>query len=220
VAWLGDRHAVHRYLALSAAAGGEPASADPQPELAVSDRNSIYVEEMLANEGIGADEPVVCFAPGSVWGTKQWTPHGYAEVARRSASEGMRPVLIGSPEERTLCLEVGEAAGNVPVLAGRTGLPQLAALLKRAEALVGNDSGPAHIASAVGTPVVAVFGPTVPAFGYTPFGSNVRVVERSGLECRPCHHHGPQVCPLDHFRCMSEIEAETVFRQLQDLLET
>jgi heptosyltransferase-2 len=159
-------------------------------------------------------------APGSVWGTKRWTQEGYAQLAARISSDGLRVVLAGSPAERPLCEAVRELAGaRMPVLAGRTSLPELAALLHGADALVGNDSGPAHIATAVGTPVVAVFGPTVPAFGYTPFGRAVRIVELPDLDCRPCHHHGPQTCPLEHFRCMREIGPETVYGHLVDLLE-
>ena len=98
---------------------------------------------------------------------------------------------------------------------GRTSPPELTALLARSRVLVTNDSGPAHVASAVGTPVVAVFGPTVPAFGYTPFGERNRIVERAGLACRPCSSHGPQVCPLGHHRCMKEIGPEAVLAALE-----
>jgi heptosyltransferase-2 len=76
--------------------------------------------------------------------------------------------------------------------------------------LVTNDSAPLHLATAVGTPVVAVFGPTVPAFGFGPRGARDRVVEHPALACRPCSAHGPQVCPLGHHRCMQELSVESV----------
>lgn len=104
------------------------------------------------------------------------------------------------------------------MLAGKIGLGDLAALLARARALVVNDSGPGHVASAVGTPVVAVFGPTVPAFGYTPWGERNTIVEHPALTCRPCDSHGPQVCPLRHHRCMTEIPAERVIAALAGVL--
>jgi heptosyltransferase-2 len=104
------------------------------------------------------------------------------------------------------------------VLAGRTGIPELTALLARSRALLVNDSGPGHVASAVGTPVVAVFGPTVPAFGYTPYGAANRVVEHPDLECRPCDRHGPQVCPLGHHRCMRDLPPERVIAALAGVL--
>ncbi len=72
--------------------------------------------------------------------------------------------------------------------------------------------------SEVGTAVVTIFGPTVPAFGFTPFGAGSRVAEREGLECRPCDKHGPQRCPLGHFRCMRELEPRHVLEQLEAAL--
>ena len=128
-------------------------------------------------------------------------------------------MLIGLASEKELCQEVASACSfKIPVLAGETSVPQLAALLAQAEILVSNDSGPAHVASAVGTPVVSIFGPTVPAFGYTPFGVDRVVIERRELDCRPCDRHGPRRCPLGHFRCMREIDSREVVRGIERLL--
>src|SRR5262249_39514679 len=118
-----------------------------------------------------------------------------------------------------LCRKVADlAGGGVAVLAGTTDVRDLVALLARARALVVNDSGPGHVASAVGTPVVSIFGPTVPAFGYTPFGGRNVIVEHDGLTCRPCDKHGPQVCPLGHHRCMKEIPPVRVIEGLARVL--
>jgi heptosyltransferase-2 len=76
--------------------------------------------------------------------------------------------------------------------------------------LVTNDSAPLHLATAVGTPVVALFGPTVPAQGFGPRGARDVALGHEGLACRPCSAHGPQVCPLLHHRCMRELAVETV----------
>ena len=219
VAWDASRHAVHRYLALAGKAGGDPERADPRPALAVADAAREQVRSMLREAGIGDDDRILALAPGSVWGTKRWTPEGFAAVAVRARDLGRVPVLVGSPDEAPLCREVARlAGGDVCVLAGSISVPQLVALLARADALVSNDSGPGHVASAVGTPVVAVFGPTVPAFGYTPWGEANRIVERGDLSCRPCDSHGPQVCPLGHHRCMREIPPEQVLAALGGLL--
>jgi heptosyltransferase-2 len=218
VRWDASAHAVRRYLALAGPAGADP-SADPTPSLAVLPEAEAAVEAALREDGVSAGGALLALAPGSTWGTKRWTPAGFAAVATAAPERGLRPVLVGSPAERTLCAEVAElAGGGLPNLAGRTGPPQLTALLARCRALVTNDSGPAHVASAVGTPVVAVFGPTVPAFGYTPWGERSRVVEREGLACRPCSSHGPQVCPLGHHRCMGEIAPAEVLAALDALL--
>lgn len=219
IAWRAEDHAVRRYLALGAPLGVDPPAADPAPVLGVGEEARARVASLLSEHGIGAAEPVLAVAPGSVWGTKRWTPEGFAAVLGWAEREGLRPVLAGSPEEAPLCAEIASQAGGAPpVLAGRIGLADLPALLARARALVVNDSGPGHVASAVGTPVVAVFGPTVPAFGYTPWGERNAIVEQTGLACRPCDSHGPRVCPLGHHRCMREIPADRVIAALAGVL--
>jgi len=219
IAWDGTRHAVHRYLALAGPLGGDPAQADPQPLLAVSDVARRNVESLLREVGIAPKARILAVSPGSIWGTKRWTPDGFAAVIKASSSLGVAPVLTGTIEEAPLCREVADiAALRVPVLAGRTGLPEFIALLARADAIVTNDSGPGHVASAVGTPVVAIFGPTVPAFGYGPFGPSHRIVEHPGLDCRPCDPHGPQICPLEHHRCMKDIPAARVIEAVAGAL--
>jgi len=218
VPWQPDRHAVHRYLALAGPAGADP-HADSTPSLAVLPASASAVTEALGADGVPAEAALLAIAPGSTWGTKRWTPEGFAAVIAAAPERGLHPVLVGSPEERALCEEVSAlAGGDIPNLAGRTRPPELTALLARSKALVTNDSGPAHVASAVGTPVVAVFGPTVPAFGYTPWGAGNRIVEHLGLACRPCSSHGPQVCPLGHHRCMREIAPAEVLAALDDVL--
>jgi len=219
VPWDGARHAVHRYLALARPLGGDPEHADPRPSLSVSGAARVAVDAILLDAGIGATDPVLAVSPGSIWGTKRWTPEGLADVVREAPRLGVAPVLVGAPEEAGLCREIAaRAGGGVPVLAGVTGVPELVAILARAKALVVGDSGPGHIASAVGTPVVAIFGPTVPAFGYTPYGSANRIVEHPDMPCRPCDRHGPKVCPLGHHRCMTEIPAGRVIEAVAGAL--
>lgn len=220
VPWDGARHAVDRYLALAGPLGGDPERADPTPVLGVAPGAREKVGGLLAEAGIGPGAEVLAVAPGSIWGTKRWTPDGFAAVVRAAPGLGLAPVLVGSPDEAALCREVAaRAGGGVPVLAGSTGPADLTALLARSKVLVVNDSGPGHVASAVGTPVVAVFGPTVPAFGYTPYGRRNRIVEQQDLACRPCDKHGPKVCPLGHHRCMTEIPAARVIAALEDVLD-
>ncbi len=221
VPWTATDHAVRRYLALAEPAGGDPRAADPRPELAVAAEARERVRSLLASAGVGVADALLAIAPGSIWGTKRWLPEGFASIARASASRGLVPVLVGSPDERALCDEVSAASGARAInLAGRCGIPELAALLATARALVSNDSGAGHVASAVGTPVISIFGPTVPAFGYTPYGAANRIVEHPDLACRPCDRHGPQVCPLGHFRCMREIPAARVLSVLDEVLAT
>jgi len=91
-------------------------------------------------------------------------------------------------------------------------------VIGRAALLVTNDSAPQHLASAMNTPTVAVFGPTVPEFGFGPLAERVAIAGRSDLECRPCDKHGPRVCPLGHWRCMREITPDAVALLARGLL--
>jgi heptosyltransferase-2 len=211
-------HVVDRYLALAAPLGGE-INADRGPKLEVDSGARRRVDRLL--EGVGGDRArgIVCIAPGATWLTKRWPADRFAAAAREVAFRGWTPVLIGSPDETSLCREVAEQSGETTLdLAGSTSIPELVALIERSSLLVANDSGPAHIAAAVGTPVVQIFGPTVPELGYTAFGVPSRVVEHPALECRPCHRHGPEQCPLGHFRCMRDIQTTSVLEAIGGLL--
>ena len=144
----------------------------------------------------------VALAPGSIWGTKRWP--GYAELA---AALDAPVVVLGSPDDAPLAEQVVAAApGRAHSAAGTLGLRTSAALIARAGVLVTNDSAPLHLATAVGTPVVAIFGPTVPAFGFGPRGPRDVVVEHPDARLPPLlARTGPQVCPLGHHRCMREL---------------
>jgi heptosyltransferase-2 len=172
---------------------------------------------LLRSLGIGANEPFVALAPGSVWPTKRWTDEGYRSLAGMIAARGIRTVVVGDDAERAVGTAVARAEGSA-CAAGRTDLPTLAGLLSRARAVVANDSGVGHLAAAVGVPVVSVFGPTVPAQGFGPFGERVRLVGVEGLSCRPCSPHGTARCPEGHFRCMRDLSATSVFAAVEEVL--
>ena len=104
-----------------------------------------------------------------------------------------------------------DATGKLPLLAS-------AELIARARLLVTNDSAPQHLASAMGTPTLTIFGPTVPEFGFGPLGSTS--LGAAGLACRPCDSHGPQRCPLGHWRCMTEQASAVVADRALALLAT
>jgi heptosyltransferase-2 len=219
VAWEPGRHAARRYLDLSAPLGGDPDAADPRPSLAVPAAAREWVARTLTEVGVRPDAPLVAIAPGSARPTKRWLPAGFAELARAAARRGLVPVLAGGSAERASCAEIAAAAGGLALdLCGRTDVARLAALLARASAVVANDSGAAHVAAAVGTPCVVVYGPTSPAAGYAPLGAVVESVAHPDLDCRPCSPRGPRTCPRGHFRCMSELEPPNVVAALDRAL--
>jgi heptosyltransferase-2 len=134
------------------------------------------------------------------------------------ADDGYQPVVLGGADDVAEANQVQDRCRTLPLnLAGRLSLAELALLLSRAALLVTNDSGPMHVAGAVGAPLVAVFGSTTPALGYGPVGSPSRVVEHP-LPCRPCGPHGRRRCPLDHFDCMKKIKAEEVVAACREAL--
>ncbi len=197
----GAGHEAERILALAE----PPSGVSAKVSLGLTDEDRAHAAAWL--EAHRVTEPFVAVAPGSIWGTKQWP--GYAELVTRLSHP---VVVVGGAEDRALAEAVAQSApGRVHVAAGALPLRASAALLARASLLVTNDSAPLHLASAVGTRVVAIFGPTIPAFGFGPRGDTDRIVELAGLACRPCSSHGPTVCPLGHHRCMRDLRVEAVW---------
>jgi len=160
----------------------------------------------------------VALAPGSIWGSKRW-PY-YSELAAKLAAR-LPVVLVGGPDDAGLGDEivkaVGRSGGRAVNACGKLTLRQSAALIGRASALVTNDSAPLHLATAMGTPVVALFGPTVTEFGFGPVRAGDVALGIDGLQCRPCSSHGPPRCPLGHHRCMRELTVPAVFAAIEEL---
>ncbi len=173
------------------------------------------VRAMLGDEA-GEEDAArpIAIAPGSVWRTKRWGAEGFADVAARLRGEGRRVLLLGSAGEAPLCAEVARRGGlhERDNLAGRLTLPGLVAAIAWSSRLITNDSAPLHIAESVGTPVTAIFGPTVPEFGFGPKGEGARLVQHAGLACRPCGIHGANRCPTGTHACMRAITSEQVLR--------
>lgn len=189
------------------------APSDLRPRLYPGAAERAQVDAVL---GEAASTPLIALAPGSVWATKRW-PY-YKEVAGELSASG-RIVIVGSEGDRPLATEIVKAAGGQAIDAtGRLSLLASAELIDRSTLLVSNDSAPLHLASAMNTPTIAVFGPTVPEFGFGPLAERARIAGHADLACRPCDKHGPQRCPLGHWRCMREITPDIVAQLARALL--
>ncbi len=164
-----------------------------------------------ARELEGRSAPRVAVAPGARWPDKRW-PH-FAQLVERLADRAAIVVVGDAADARAF--DTPEAP-HVD-LAGALDLIETAAVLEACDLLVCNDSGLLHLAEAVGTPVVALFGPTVEAFGYFPALEASRVVERA-LPCRPCSRNGSTPCPRGDRACLRAIDVETVERVVEDAL--
>ena len=205
-------HEIDRLLALAGEAAGTYAvELHPTPE-----------DEQTVTALLAAGEvrgPFAALAPGSIWGSKRW-PY-YGDLARGLA-ERVPVVVVGGPEDAGLGEETiravtgGKGRYGAVNACGKLTLRQSAALIARAAVLVTNDSATLHLATAAGTPLVAVFGPTIPEFGFGPVGPGNASVGVAGLACRPCSPHGPPSCPLGHHRCMRDLGPEVVAAAIEE----
>jgi heptosyltransferase-2 len=196
---------IDQCAALALPKGETPPPAWPLPELRVPAGDAAAWRQRL---GLAADgRPVMAFAPGAVGPSKRWPSAYYAALAARLAAEGNTVWVIGGPGEQALAAEIVAAApAHVRDLTGpdlRNAILALAA----AQGAVSNDSGLLHVAAAIGTPAVGIFGPTSP-WHWAPLNPIAAVIETtSELACRPCHK---PVCRLEHHRCMRDIPVEQV----------
>jgi heptosyltransferase II len=205
-------HDVLRNLALLAPFGG--AAGEPRLHVPVQPAAAARAAALLPDGG----GPLVGMAPGSVWATKRWPPGGFADVLRALRDQGARVVVLGAASERPIADEVVRlAGGGATVLAGRTDLATMVAVVDRLALLVANDSAPMHIACARDVPVVAVFCATTPALGYGPWGARSAVVE-ADLACRPCGRHGGDACPRGTEDCMRLVRPAAVLAAASTLL--
>lgn len=183
------------------------------PELFVSPDEERVMAERLAQRGIMADDVVIGINPGSTYGgAKRWVPDRFAESTERLCrtlnDSGRRPavVLIGAKGEEPLGrLIASRLTARAAVLSGATSIRELMAVIKRCAVLVTNDTGPMHIASAVGVPVVAIFGPT-DWRTTSPYGEEHALL-RHPVDCAPCLL---RECPIDH-RCMMGVSVDQVY---------
>lgn len=191
------------------------------PDIFPDDVDKEIVSDWLFSHEILKTDRIITLAPGSVWPTKRWLPKRFAELGEQLTKFGYSVVLIGSPEDFELCERIAESSNETIFnAAGVFTLRQSADLIGRSEVLITNDSAPLHLGVAMRTPVIAIFGPTVPEFGFYPYGPNDKVIEIKNLYCRPCSIHGKKQCPEKHFRCMREITVNEVFETAVQLLKS
>jgi heptosyltransferase II len=216
-----DRHHAERLwrLAFHAESNGArdtlPDGGAMRPKLFPGSEERAAVDALL---GPDIDSrPLIALAPGSVWATKRWP--GYAELAKRLAAR-YRLALIGGRSDSSDAASIAEFSGAQGVVDGTGSLTLLASaeLIGRAKLLVTNDSAPQHLASAMGTPTITIFGPTVEEFGFGPLAPTSISLGLDALACRPCHHHGPPRCPLGHWRCMRELGVDAVAIAVDEVL--
>ena len=211
----GEKHRprmIDQCAALALPKEAPPRTEWPLPELRVPPAE---IEGWRERVGLRVVHPAVALAPGAVGPSKRWPSAYYADLAQRLAGEGNRIWVIGGPGEKELAAEIARPGrGDIRDLTGpdlRNAILALAA----ANAAVSNDSGLLHVAAALGTPAVGIFGPTSP-WHWAPLNPIAAVIEvASALPCRPCHK--PE-CRLGHHRCMRDIPADQVASAIRQTL--
>jgi heptosyltransferase-2 len=172
------------------------------------------------------NRPILGLHPGSVWASKRWPPGSFADLAARALEQGVQVLIFAGRGEEDLAGAIVQGVRGIrrrqeePDLhdfSSRVSLPELAACISRLDCYLSNDSGPMHMAWALRTPVVAIFGPTVRAFGFTPRGKKDRVLEAE-VPCRPCGRHGHTRCPLGHHLCLTSVRPEAVWAAVRQVL--
>ncbi len=157
--------------------------------------------------------------PGAKHFTKCWPMEYYAELGNKLIQAGYHVLIFGGKSDLKVCDDLSSLIKGAQNLQNEDDLFRTAANMKQCRALITNDSGLMHTASAVGVPVVSFFGGTVKEFGFTPFRIKNLILENNSLSCRPCSHIGKSKCPKGHFKCMKEISPSYAFTQIQKFIK-
>jgi heptosyltransferase-3 len=203
----GQVHEAEAMLALARAAGFEPLE---EPDAAT--RLAVRRPLPALPDAVGG-EPYVVVHPGASVPARAPRPRDAAAVVAGLTRRGRRVVVTGGPSETPLTAAV--ASGRAVDLGGRTDLATLAAVLEAAEAVVVGNTGPAHLAAAVGTPVVSLFAPVVPLERWRPWGVPVRVL---GEQDSPCRGTGARECPVPGHPCLASVAVQQVADAVAELV--
>lgn len=218
-AWKNERHEIFYYLNIVAEIERKFFGAtkvwenEPQFDLNISEQRRVRARKFLSENNVDSSKKIVAFAAGSTNSrAKRWLAENYAELNDRIQTElSADVILIGSPDESDVSASVAGKSKIKPIiLTGKTNLNEAAAILSVCDLLVSNDTGPAHVAAALGTKTLVIFGPTNPL---TTQPWNSEIVSKN-VECAPCMLRD---CPIDH-RCMTRISADEVFRIVREKL--
>lgn len=208
----GVRHEVRRHLDLVATVGAKPTQENLLVESSPASRTR--VDQLLRDTGLTGDEGWIVVHTGATAPSRRYPAEQFATaIGILWREHGLVPVLTGSTDETGLVARVAELAGSPVVdLAGRLELHELAALLARAPLLLTNNTGPAHLAAALGTPVVDLYALTNPQ--HTPWQVPSRVLYHD-VPCRFCYS---SVCPEGHHACLTEVPSDAVANAVVELL--
>ena len=184
-------------------------------EIHIKPSESRRADSWLEKHGLAQARPLVVAAPMAAHATKRWPVEAWRPLVHRIIEAGGDVAVVGGPGDVAACQSVAQAGGDrAASSAGVMGLQGTGAILHRARVVVSGDTGVMHMSTALGTPVVALFGPTVEPFGFFPYRAESTVLQRE-LRCRPCSKMGGPACPLGHHRCLRDITPDEVSLALE-----
>jgi heptosyltransferase-2 len=191
-----------------------------RPRIFLDQKSEDFADDFLIEKKIEKDDIVVGVHPGARWETKRWDEERFAQVCHiLNRKPGLKIILFGDQRDQEVIERIRPDAEDEGVFkAVNLPLNEFMSLINRCDCFVTNDSGPMHIASALGVPVVAIFGPTHPNLGFSPIGS-ANVVLTANVECSPCSLHGEKKCHKKSRYCMDLIEPEMVTEAIEGLLQ-
>ena len=191
------------------------------PLLNLKKEDSAWAVDYLKERKVFPGEYLVGLSPGAKWETKRWDKEKFAETGQILAEKlNARIIIFGDGKEKELVSQIAESLkGQNPIVAAGLKLNQLVALIDRCKILVSNDSGLMHIATARKVPVIAIFGPTHPKLGFTPFGEK-SIALTANVKCSPCSLHGQTPCYQKSRFCMDFISPHKVVEESLKILST
>lgn len=206
-------HSVEQQLALLGWTG-VPVSDRPRTQVAVTNAAADSINRQLAQAGVAENKPLALIHPAAAFATKQWATENFARVAEFLAGRGLAPVAIAGPNENETIARLTGAA-SVPIASFDLSLPEVAALAARSRIFVGNDSGIAHIAAAVGTPSVVIFGSSNIAH-WSPWNKAAAEVVYEAMPCQPCAGYSCEKFPQPE--CILRVPVNRVVTAIDKVL--
>ncbi|HLT24260.1 MAG TPA: glycosyltransferase family 9 protein [Ignavibacteria bacterium] len=210
VPYIQDIHEIQRNLKLLEPLGIKEENII-RPELFPSGEDKSKIDALLEATN-QTENGFICIAPGSVWFTKRYPKEKFLNLLKILGERNVSVFLIGGKNDMELGDYLYDNSGKEGLfnVIGKLSLLESTELIRRAKLLVTNDSAPLHIGNAMGTNVIAIYGATIPGFGFYPYGENDVAFETNGLPCRPCSIHGGNKCPIGTFECMLSIREEDI----------
>lgn len=191
------------------------------PGLYSKKENEIWAENFLVENGLSHEEILIGMAPGARWETKRWDLEKFSCVAESLCRDlSGKILLVGNKADQDLIERIEQKIGKKKAITALDlPLDRLITLAKKCDLFISNDSGPMHLASALGVPTIGIFGPTSPDLGFSPSGLEDELFW-AGVGCSPCSLHGDKDCIKESRNCMDEIRSETIIEEAKRRLNS